>query len=95
MVHHRLTIYNRKIPPFIADLRAKKTKNPVASPVPTDLPIVSEDVSPAYINKSKSSASDGMADESSSDGEPKSGNQSDSDISHGDPMDGIDSAITV
>ena len=36
-----------------------------------------------------------MAEESSSDGEPHSGDQFDSDISHGDIMDGIESAVTV
>ena len=73
VVHHRLTTYKRTIPPFIAELRAKKTTNPVASPVPTDSPIVADDVPPAFDNESESSSSDGMADESSSDGEPHVG----------------------
>ena len=36
-----------------------------------------------------------MADKFSSDGELHIGDQSDSDISHGDTMDGIESAVTV
>ena len=95
VVHHRLTTYNCTIPPFVAELRAKKTTNPVASPVPTDLTIVADDVPPAFDNEIESSGSDGMADESSSDGESHSGDHSDSDISHGDTMDEIESAITV
>ena len=95
VVHHRLTAYNRTIPPFIAEIRAKKTKNPVASLVPTDSPIVADDVPRAFDNESEPSGSDGMADESISVGEPLSGDQSDSDINHGDTMDGIKSAITV
>ena len=95
MVHHRLTAYNRTIPPFIAELRAKKTKNPVASPIPNDSLIVADNVPPAFDNEIESSGSDGMADESSSDGESHSGDHLDSDISHGDTMDGIESAITV
>ena len=90
MVHHRLTAYNRTIPPFIAKLRATKTTNPVASPVPTDSPIVADDVPLALDNECESSGSDGMADESSSDGEPHSGDQFYSDISHGDIMDDIE-----
>ena len=94
MVHHRLTAYDRTIPPFIAELRAKKTTNPVASPVPTDSPIVADDVPLAFHNEIELSCSDGMADESSSDGEPHSGDQSDSDISYGDTKDGIESVVT-
>ena len=51
VVHHRLTTYNCTIPPFVAELRAKKTTNPVASPVPTDLTIVADDVPPAFDNE--------------------------------------------
>ena len=86
VVHHRPTTYNLTIPPFVAKLRVKKTMNPVASPVPTDSPIVA-DVPPAGDNESDSSGSDDMADESRSDGEPHSGDRFGSDISHGDPMD--------
>ena len=73
MVHHSLTTYDLTIPPFIAELQAKKTTNPVASPVPTDSPIVADDVPLAFHNESELSGSDSMADESSSDGEPHVG----------------------
>ena len=77
----------------MAELRAKKTKNPVASPALTDSLIVADDVPPAFDNENESSGSDGMADESSSDGEAPSGDQPDLDISHSDTMDGIESSI--
>ncbi|CAI5737715.1 unnamed protein product [Peronospora destructor] len=73
LVHRRLSAYNHTIPPFIAALHAKKNPVPATSTPPTVSPVVADDVPPAFDNKSESSDSDGMADESGSKGEPHLG----------------------
>ena len=94
VVHHRMSAYNRTIPPYIAALRAKNKPVVPTSTRPTVSPVVADNTPPAFDNESDSSDSDAMADDSDPEGEPHSGDQSDSDISYGDTKDGIESVVT-
>ncbi|UIZ28542.1 hypothetical protein KXD40_009205 [Peronospora effusa] len=95
VVHHRLSAYNRTIPPFIAAMHAKKNPTPAAPTAPVVATVDADDIPPAWDNASESSGSESMADISGSEGEPHSGDHSESDSSLLATMDGIESAITV
>ncbi|RQM18516.1 hypothetical protein DD237_008403 [Peronospora effusa] len=73
VVHHRLSAYNRTIPPFIAAMHAKKNPTPAAPTAPVVATVDADGIRPAWDNASESSGSESMADISGSEGEPHIG----------------------
>ncbi|EGZ04874.1 hypothetical protein PHYSODRAFT_320278 [Phytophthora sojae] len=96
VVHHRRREYNRVIPPFIKELRAKHRKPAEPQPDPPS-PDADDTAStpPAFDDQSDTSENAAMADASDSDFEPHSGDESESDSSQSGSMDGIEVAIEV
>ena len=94
VVHHRISAYNRVIPPFIKDLRSKtKTRQPNSTP-PVTVADTEDSTPPDFDNLSDSSDSDAMEEDTASEKVPLSGTSSDEESSSED-IDETESLIKV
>jgi hypothetical protein len=96
VVHHRLQVFNRTIPPFIKDLRAKHRSTPAPKPkTPSAMSDTAESIPPVFDIESDASSAPARSEHSDSESEPHRGDLSDSESSHRSDMDGIEMAIVA